>query len=68
MFATPDLSKSPSRGMNRQPREHAYGPSRAACSTRGTKQIDLWMGMVGFEAMLFCKEQVIKVDQWRLSA
>jgi len=54
--------------MNRQPREDAYGPSRAACSTRGTKQIDLWMGMVGIEAMQFCKEQVIKVDQWRLNA
>jgi hypothetical protein len=24
--------------------------------------------MVGIEAMRFCKEQVIKVDQWRLNA
>jgi hypothetical protein len=32
--------------VNRQPREDAYGPSPTASSTRGTKQIDLWTGVV----------------------
>jgi hypothetical protein len=43
----------PSRRMSRQPREDAYGPSPIASSTRGTKQIDLWMDVVRIEAMQF---------------
>jgi hypothetical protein len=43
----------PSRRMSRQPREDAYGPSPIASSTRGTKQIDLWMDVVRIESMQF---------------
>jgi hypothetical protein len=60
----------PSRPVNRLPREDAYEPSPLASSTRGTKQIDLWMDLVDIrdDAAAFqashrsCGE--IKVD-WR---
>jgi hypothetical protein len=45
MFATRDLSEAIAAGTCR-PRQDAYGPSPTALSTRSTKQIDLWMGVV----------------------
>jgi hypothetical protein len=48
MFATRDLSEAVAVGH--LPREDAYGPSPTASSTRGTKQIDLWIVLVPGQA------------------
>jgi hypothetical protein len=49
MSATLDLPEAIA-AMKHRPREDAYGPSPIDSSTRGTQQIDLWMGAMCIRA------------------